>query len=342
MIEHYILDTNIILAEKKNLRKLIENLKLNNHLMFTTEVSIQELKGQVSRDIQQGVSSIEKVLKSSIGQYFNSGSNYDINEAIKKSRAKIDASMEKIFQTNIIPLNADNYKIKTIFDRASDRKAPFSNKENSSDKGFKDTLLWLSIIDYYKGKSDIKVNLISNDNIFQTFMSELKEEFKLETTLEIEIKNGSSISITKMDNFVDNELEGLQEISIDLKVLEDIINDFLFSDEFDAFGNKDVKRNFNIHKHMENEDVKNFLEYLKVMLKTKYSLFRTINLFNVFNTIGIKTTVSIEIESPKCKQLINMYEIIKKEGDVFFDSFIELLKEKFNASFEFDPSELPF
>lgn len=342
MNEHYILDTNILLAEKKNLKKIIDNLKVNNQIVFTTEVSIQELKGQVSRDIQQGVSNIEKILNSSIGQYIKTNSNYDVNNAIMKSQIKIDTTMDKIFEKNIIPLNADNYKIKTIFDRASIRRAPFSNKENSSDKGFKDTLLWLSIIDYYRGKKDTKVNLITNDNIFHACLSELKEEFKKETNLEIEIKNGSSITITKIDNSIEKEIISLNENNIDLKVLDDIINDFLYSEELDRFGNLEVKRNFIIHKHMENDDVSNFLEYLNVMLMTKYLLFRTINLFNIFTNIGIKSTILIEVDSRRCQELITIYEKVKLENNVYYESFIELLKEKFNTLFDFDPNDLPF
>lgn len=342
MIEHYILDTNIILSEKKNLNKILESLKSKNYYVFTTEVSIHEIKGQVSRSIKQSILNIETIINSSVGQYFRNSSNYDANEAIRKSQVKIDKTMEDYFNMNIIPLNTDNHKIKTIFNRANDRNAPFSKKENSSDKGFKDTLLWLSIIDYYKNKSDINVNFVTSDNIFHDYISELKDEFNKETNLNIEIRNLASIYDSKIDNLKDKKLGNLPETSIDLKILDDTINNFLYSEVSDIYGNKDIKRNFIIHKFIENEDISNLLDYLDAMLKTKYSLFRAINLFIIFTYVGIESTIYYEIESQKCRQLIDFYQKTKIEDKIYLESFIELLKEKFNSLFDLDPNDLPF
>lgn len=63
----------------------------------------------------------------------------------------------------------------SIIKRALEKRPPFEGKDKKSDKGFKDTLLWESIIEYKKQNRTAKIILYTNDAIFN---NELQMEFK--------------------------------------------------------------------------------------------------------------------------------------------------------------------
>ena len=77
---------------------------------------------------------------------------------------------------NIVELNFPSDKCYfNLINRAFDKRPPFEGKENNSDKGFKDALLWESILEYKKEHHDTNIILYTNDKMFN---DELKEEYK--------------------------------------------------------------------------------------------------------------------------------------------------------------------
>jgi len=64
----------------------------------------------------------------------------------------------------------------SIVERALDKTPPFEGKEKESDKGFKDTVLWYSILEFAREKHGEYI-FITNDNIFHNHIRAFKEEF---------------------------------------------------------------------------------------------------------------------------------------------------------------------
>lgn len=68
-------------------------------------------------------------------------------------------------------------KLHSIIQRALDKRPPFEGKAKQSDKGFKDVVLWESLLEYpYENQRIGKVFLITNDSIFQA--EGIQKEFK--------------------------------------------------------------------------------------------------------------------------------------------------------------------
>lgn len=69
--------------------------------------------------------------------------------------------------------------LKKTIKRAIDKKPPFEGKEKQSDKGFKDVMIWESLIKYKKDNPLQSIILISNDNVFvsDTKKEDLQKEF---------------------------------------------------------------------------------------------------------------------------------------------------------------------
>ncbi|MGD9676995.1 MAG: PIN domain-containing protein [Vulcanibacillus sp.] len=70
-----------------------------------------------------------------------------------------------------------NDRFASIVKRAFEKRPPFEGTEGTSDKGFKDALLWESILEYKVVNKDINIILYSNDKLF---CDELIHEFKNE------------------------------------------------------------------------------------------------------------------------------------------------------------------
>lgn len=72
-----------------------------------------------------------------------------------------------------LPLPTRN-RFDSIVERAFDKRPPFEGKDTKSDKGFKDALLWESILEFSENIENISVILYTKDNIFS---NELEQEY---------------------------------------------------------------------------------------------------------------------------------------------------------------------
>ena len=124
----------------------------------------------------------------------------------------------------------NNNRLPSIIDRACNKKPPFGGKEKNSDKGFKDVLLWESIIEYKENNKSEKIILYTNDNIFN---SEIEEEFR-------KLFNNDEIIIVRNELEILNVLDKILNINIpdganvkdtDKEEYEDVFN-YIHSKKF--------------------------------------------------------------------------------------------------------------
>lgn len=140
------------------------------------------------------------------GNDFNCSENLKqlLNEFILKNNINIiefpDDQLSEIF--------------KNIIKRAIDKKSPFKQKGNSLDSGFKDVLIWESILNYNALDNYNKVIMISNDSGFDECISEfesiVKKYFVLTPSVdyvkeEINKDYDSIIQKNKFLDFVNND-----------------------------------------------------------------------------------------------------------------------------------------
>lgn len=148
---------------------------------------------------------------------------------------------------NINELNLPkNEKFESIIERAYSKRPPFEGKEGKSDKGFKDALLWESIIQY-RESNNVGMILYTKDKMFN---AELKEEFEnVFSSDSIYILNDES-KIDKILNEVSEKINGIviNEVSsnstdeqidrligskkIRSEIVDKLIDTNLFKDEY--------------------------------------------------------------------------------------------------------------
>jgi rRNA-processing protein FCF1 len=131
---------------------------------------------------------------------------------------------------NIVELEfPSNNRFSSIIQRSLQKKQPFEGVDNISDKGFKDALIWESIIEFKQNNPEINVILFTDD---KKFGEELKEEYRMMFNQEIDIvyKNNNGAMVKQLEN-VSQKLNK-ERLVKDIVKGDYEIEDWLYSEEF--------------------------------------------------------------------------------------------------------------
>ena len=93
-----------------------------------------------------------------------------IHPIIEDYRTGLSSDINKVIELPI----ATATRYSSIIERAFEKKPPFEGRDKKSDKGFKDALLWESILEFSSKHNQAKIIYYSKDNAFG---EELEKEF---------------------------------------------------------------------------------------------------------------------------------------------------------------------
>ncbi len=96
--------------------------------------------------------------------------NIYITSVIDHYKETLSTDINKVIE---LPIASEN-RYQSIVKRAFGKQPPFEGKEKKSDKGFKDALLWESIIEFTTEHNYSNIIYYTNDNVFNC---ELEKEF---------------------------------------------------------------------------------------------------------------------------------------------------------------------
>jgi hypothetical protein len=94
---------------------------------------------------------------------------------------------------------------------------PFINAENASDKGFKDTLIWLSLLEYFKNNGGDNIIFVTDDKGFKNNADTLYKEFNKITDKSIEIRDNSFYN-----DYIEQQQEAEKHTQIPIVPLPDV------------------------------------------------------------------------------------------------------------------------
>ncbi len=165
-------------ATLDNVINKIEELDIYSNIKIALPVVVwEELKKQRIQAFNTKFLEVKnKIEKYKFPQLF-----YEINELnvtydeflhmqIEKYKKELDRRQVQIIYLDL----PSDKRFSNIIARAFDKKAPFEGLNSNSDKGFKDALLWESILEYKDNKGNVCIMLYSKDCRFN---EELEEEF---------------------------------------------------------------------------------------------------------------------------------------------------------------------
>ncbi|MBD5554672.1 MAG: DUF4935 domain-containing protein [Roseburia sp.] len=240
--------------------------------------------------------------------------NIEWNIGIDKYEGYIDQKIEKyLIQKNvkIIDVCSDN-SFKRILDKAIKKKPPFEGIEKKSDKGFKDAVIWHSLIEYSVQYGGIYI-FYTNDNIFLNNKEYLSKDF--EETEYRKVKFFQTIDeirtyiLKELDlNFIlDEYFERLQEIKL-LKCLDKFLN------EIESFPDLFIVDEKTYFLRMVNYDLKNIR--MPSMIENE-SLIHIDAEIGIYEDLSMKFYIIFEITATKIEEKwkVTKYELILKSSE---------------------------
>ena len=139
-----IVDTNFLVNNTGNIKEIVKELQEKEIEVYVPELVKEEFINIQLRKLEEAYSKLENLK--------NLQKIIDLKYRKKEvTRKMIEGTYNNIFEENfknkIIVYNKEGM-LDRMLERNKYKKPPFYNENNSSDKGFKDTIILLTIIDF--------------------------------------------------------------------------------------------------------------------------------------------------------------------------------------------------
>lgn len=316
---YIIFDTNVLhksYKNKVNFRDFSLNTEYESIIELVNQMDIYESVGIIIADVvwtelkKQIVEAHDKYIRELEKWQFPEYDikplpmeNYSeyIENKMKKYREDISNGLNKIIE---MPIPNDKH-FSRIVTRAFEKEAPFEGKEKSSDKGFKDALLWESILELTESDTTANIIFYSQD---KGFKEQLIEEFE-------QLYPEASINIFGKREDVERQLQIWAKEIDEYSYLPN--QKFDADNEFDKWVNSadftmqlfDGKFNIVNQSEPVSSTSINLIKYEDLEIKsnddniTLYSFEALLNISYVFNNgVCTKKTVGVHVEA-ECDNL---------------------------------------
>jgi hypothetical protein len=330
-----VLDTNFIIENVKTLTEIVNKLS-EKYDVYVTEISINERISQKYLEMQSKYNDIE-VFKAKYTMYATTNLKKPFDERFEADKQFTVEGYNKQFGDKIIPFTPTKKLLIEVMDRVYKKTPPFINADKASDKGFKDTLLWISIICYFKTiKKDIKVILVTNDKGFKNSEEALKEEFLAETNKAVDVKENSyykeilgqpEVVEVKGEETRHNELSGLEREQLREEILRTIMCICLYEYER-GYGEYSNERTFASYTLFTREILLNSFENMENVLD-EHIFEATIWASTIWGSdFSIKDEQAIPMSN--IEALLGLYKKVKSKYIEYINPFLNAICEYIN------------
>lgn len=328
----FVFDTNFIIENKKRLDEVIKNLSANFNV-YVTQVSVDERIAQNCRESKEKFDKVEECVKN-YPDIADVTMRKTFEEVCTFYQTDTPKAYRKIFANNIIPYDKDAAMFLKVLDRAYKKIPPFPKNEKS-DHGFKDTVLWISLMNYFKDNGEDEVVFVTEDKGFVKNQNEMIEEFKRET--------GKSIKIMP-NSYYEELLEGQKSAptakkpksSPDFSSLRDRIHNTIYDICFivaeDYWGNESEESIFLISKEVDAFDVDIFFASLEKTVND-HILEKTVLTEEVFAVLDEFSPVMHDVSIDSLERALRLYEEIKEQYPEYMNQFCTAVINMFNRNY---------
>lgn len=349
-----VFDTNFIISHIRDLKEINKKLREQNYTPFITQISINERVSQKYIKLRSEYEKLDK-LKEEFIKLAEIKELQDFDEKFKIEEDNTLKGYKTEFPNEIIAFSPNKYTLESIMERVYKKLPPFV--EGESDRGFKDTLLWFSLLDYFSESPYSEIIFITDDKGFGNGKSTDK------LCSEFENKTRKKISIHKNKYYLhligENEIESKNEdvvVVYDKITLNDskknnlrekinsYINNIMFITEPDYWGNIQKVQTFTTEVKFDDEYIKSIFSLLPDILEN--SIFQNelepSKIFDLDNRIKNQYMIPIE----NIENLNNLHSEIKEKYADYLKPFYIAIASKFNQLYQ--PSidkidyEIPF
>ena len=315
----FIFDTNFII-QNRDLDVVIQKLKEKEFVVYITQVAIDERIAQECNKQREKYDAIERfrqqyvdIISIKILKKYEDTMRY-YKEGMRKK-------YEKLFGENIIQLLSDSDTFSRVLERAYAKTPPFI--KGSSDKGFKDTLMWMSIIDYFMKNGESEVVFVTDDNGFRDNAEALEEEFSNVTGKSIEIKNNSYYKELIVPKLVSKQQEEIKK-TINLTDLrneiQETIDALCYIEEEGYWGEPEWKKTFTTFNPFDAAYVAQIFEQLESKIES-HILEKSIPAQTVFDVDDRIKEGNVNIPIMSLEKALKLYLDIKNQHADYIQQF---------------------
>lgn len=351
----FVFDTNFIIQNKE----LDEALnKLNEqYTVYITQVSIDERIAQQCRDVQKKFDDI-KQFEAKYSFYITIDYKKTFEEECEFYQKGMQAKYDDYFSDRIIPLRQDGETLRAVIDRANKRIPPFSSAKDASDKGFKDCLLWLSLLNFFKDFGEDTVIFMTDDkSAFGNYREILAEEFHEITGKTLEIHPNSYYNeILNQINPPDQQekintafkIEEMPNLESFRAELEDAVSALCYIEYEDYFGNLQTERTFTTTVPFDKDYTKVFFEGLRSDISSH--IFETsVPASKIIDFDGRVANGEVEISLKNLENALGIYQRVLSNYSQYTEQFFEAATKILNRNYispevfeEINDDDLPF
>lgn len=339
----FVFDTNFIVQNRK-LDAVSKQLD-EKYVPYVTQVSIEERKAQQCNERKKSYEKIKEEAKQ-ISSLVTIKSIHDLDTELDKFRSRIQQSYEKLFEGTVIKYDVSTDIFNSILNRAFEKIPPFNDSDNASDKGFKDTLMWLSIMEFFKQSGECEVIFLTDDKGFITKSETLTKEFEEYTGKKIQIKSNSTFG-----NLIENKKEKgsspkkeIPNIESIRKQLRDLLDNICWTTDYNDFGDKEYYRSFLTTKPFDSLYIKSVMDDLNSIIQEH--IFNDKIYVSVFLDKDNRIYDDRKIDIFHIESLNKLYKEILKNYAEHSSALINTISDRLNENYSdveiITDSDVPF
>lgn len=332
-----IVDTNFLVNNTGNIKEIVKELQEKEIEVYVPELVKEEFINIQLRKLEEAYSKLENLK--------NLQKIIDLKYRKKEdTRKMVEGIYNNIFEENfknkIIVYNKESM-LDRMLERNKYKKPPFYNENNSSDKGFKDTIILLTIIDFISSFGDDAIfYFITSDNGFIKYKNEIEKEIfdkcaknitivegkdKNKVYKELNIVEEKSNQEEKTENIFSKEEINIEEIRKRINELMDI---FIWTTSFDYYGNLQDERRFEISNYINNEKTEKFLNSIDGIIED--NIFRNEILVETFFETNEWVFSKNSIDVDTMKEISELYKKVKDTK--YKEAFINYISQRINEN----------
>lgn len=335
----FVFDTNFII-QHQNLNEALDKLK-EQFSVYITQVSIDERIAQNCRELRSKFDEAEKC-KAEFRRFATISFKKTYEEESERYQKSIQAKYEAYFGENIIPFSKDGETLSVIIDRANKRLPPFSPAKDASDKGFKDCLLWLSILSYFKENGESEVVFVTDDkSAFRNYTDALKEEFYKVTGKSIEIHPNAYYKEllsppAEPSPAAESKSDDLPNLDTFRDEVEDVLESLRGVHYENYFGDPQWSQTFTTSVLFDQEYMRAFFAELRKDI-AEHIFETSVPASKILDLDGRIADGDMEIPMQSLENALRIYQAVLKNYPQYSDQFFEAAAKIFNRNFKAPP-----
>lgn len=343
-------DTNFFYQNNKPTKSYFSTFREKGFDCFVPRMVVNEVKAQNRRDIAKAINSLTSIASGRLSILYFPLDDFieslDMESIYSESDSKVEHYFVDLFGDQIIENAPKEEIMDTLFNRDAEKRPPF--KAEASDKGWKDTIIWTSLIRFCKNNKVEEVFFVTKDG-FDKQEKSMIDEFVQEVGIPITFLKETPETLQayfkiEEENNCEEQLENNEpELIVDAKSnvmdskaierIKRVIRNFTVSEvAYNAFGDYNLEPNFVFHEYLNDSKVEIFCDE---MLKDKelYIFHDYVDLDKYLKKAEINGYNTYAISVSAFNDFVSAWNDIKNVYPSYKDQFLKRLIDELNSQY---------